>query len=324
MVASCESYLLIGCGFTDLEGLILLNPTTRIYRVLPKVYVPTDHDYCQYGMCHCLDDEFNDDFKVVRIVQCDKWVNEVVVTVRQVIIYSLKTNSWKPIECEPTTSEWCDTPVLVQNHLLVMLCYGSGRMTRIGCFDIKAERWSNDVLLPDIPLCEIESNPTPQWSADRYQYHLGVLDGRLRFTYYDVNKSSYSVWVMKEFGVKESWVKLMSPLVHGSERAVYHPIAYRKGSSHELLCVPNYSRKYMWYNLRDKQFTETGFNGNGLIRTNSSFVYICKGSLINFPGGLLIRSSSNEREMDNDNDDDNDSDVYNDGYLYNEGEWLHF
>ncbi|XP_074313473.1 F-box protein At4g22390-like [Silene latifolia] len=249
MVASCESYLLIGCGYSDLEGLILLNPTTRIYRVLPKVYVPTHHHYAQYGLCHCLDDEFNHDFKVVRIVQYNKRVNEVIVTVRQVIIFSLKTNSWKPIECEPTTPEWCDTPVLVQNHLLVMIFKSGGRLTRIGCFDMKAERWSNDVLLPDILLCEIESNPTPRCTED--YYHLGVLDGCLRFSCYDVNKSSYSVWVMKEFDVKESWVKLMSPPVHGSKRAVYHPIAYRKGSSHELLCVPNYSGKYVWWSSMD-------------------------------------------------------------------------
>ncbi|XP_074277187.1 F-box protein CPR1-like [Silene latifolia] len=308
MVASCESYLLIACGYSDLEGLILLNPTTRIYRVLPKLYVPTHHNYAQYGMCHC-----SHDFKVVRFVQYRRGLHDVLVT--EVIVYSLNTNLWKLIECKPTTPESCDTPVLVQNHLLVMTfedCYG--RLTRIGCFDIKAERWSNDVLLSDILLCEIESNPTPQWSADRNQYHLGVLDGCLRFSCYDVKNSTYSVWVMKEYGVKESWVKLMS-----LSKSVYHPIAYRKGSLDELLCIPNSSGKYFWYNIRDKQFIESGIDGDGLDTSDDfSFAYICKESLLNFSGGLLIRSISGEREVD---------DYYyryDDGYFYEEGDWFHF
>ncbi|XP_074313467.1 F-box protein CPR1-like [Silene latifolia] len=306
MVASCESYLLIGCGFSQLEGLILLNPTTRIYRVLPKVQVPTWSNSVYYGMCHCLDDELNGDFKIVRFVQ-ENGTTEVIV-------YSLRTNSWKLLESEKATIESIWNPVLVQNNLLVRICNGSGQMKRIGCFDIKAERWSNDVVLPDIILCEIDSNQTRDG-----QYYLGVLDGRLCISCYNADKSTYSVWVMKEYGIKESWFKLMSLHVEGPEE-IYHPIAYRKGSSHELLCLPNYSGKYFWYNIKDKQFTETGINRHGLETGYLSFAYICKQSLLNFPGGLLIRSSPKVREVDDDNDD-YDSD-YDDGYYYSYGNCL--
>ncbi|XP_074277195.1 F-box protein CPR1-like [Silene latifolia] len=315
MVASCESCLLIGCGFTDLEGLILLNPTTR---VLPKFYVATHNNYAHYGMCHCLDNEFNDDIKVVRFVQYHRGIHDVLVT--EVIVYSLNTNLWKLVECKPTTPEWCHTPVLVQNHLLVMIFESGSRLTRIGCFDIKAERWSNDVVLPDILLYEIESNPTPKSSED--YYHLGALDGCLRFSCYDENNSTYSVWVMKDVGVKESWVKLMSLPGKGPE-SVYHPIAYKKGSSHELLCIPNSRGKFSWYNLRDKKFPETGFDVDGLYTDYLSFAYICKESLLNFPGGLQIRSLSREREVDDDYADQ-DKGYYDDGYFYEEGEWFPF
>ncbi|XP_074287828.1 F-box protein CPR1-like [Silene latifolia] len=262
MVACCESYLLIGVGYTDHEGLILFNPTTRFYRLLPKVYVANGADYVHFGLCHCLDDEFNDDFKIVRLVQYNK-----PHTLREVIVYSLSTNSWKSIEFIQTTNQLIADPVLIQNHLLVMIFYDGSRydrLKRIGCFDMKAERWSNDVLLPDILLNK---------KCKGVLYHLGALEGQLRFSCYHVKKSTYSIWVMKDYGVKESWVKLMSVSGEGPND-VYHPIVYREGSSHELLCIPNYSGKYYWYNLRDKQFIETGFDGEGLYRTKYSCAYV--------------------------------------------------
>ncbi|XP_074313475.1 F-box protein CPR1-like [Silene latifolia] len=300
VVACCESYLLIGYGFTELEGLILFNPTTRIYRALPKVYVAIDADYVHYGMCHCLDDEFNDDFKIVRLVQYDREHK-----VREVMVYSLSTNSWKSIELKQTRSQWIGYPVLIQNHLLVMIFYDGylyGRFTRIGCFDIKAERWSNDVLLSDILLGEIDFNFTQPYQG--VLYHLGVLERQLRFSCYDMNKLSYSIWVMKEYGVKESWVKLMS--VSGKSLVdVRHPIAYRQGSSNQLLCIP----KYSWFNLRDKQFIEMGFDGEGLNSYRYSFAYVCKASLLNFPGGKPIHSSSKKPD-DDDNEDEEEANIF--------------
>ncbi|XP_074313492.1 F-box protein At4g22390-like [Silene latifolia] len=213
---------------------------------------------------------------------------------REVIVYSLKSNSWKLIGSEKPITEFIRNPVLVQNHLLVMTFEDRHRrLTRIGCFDIKAERWSNDVLWSDTLLDEIGPNP------DRYHddYRLCVLDGCLCLTCYDVNKWTNSIWVMKEYGVKESWFKLTSLPVQGPQRFVYHPIAYRKGSSHELLCLPNYYGKYLWYNLREKQLIETGVEGARLC-----FAYIHKETLLNFPGGQPIHSMSKEHEKDDDED----------------------
>ncbi|XP_074313462.1 F-box protein CPR1-like [Silene latifolia] len=209
---------------------------------------------------------------------------------RKVSIYSLRTNLWKTIEHEVTRGRLCiDYPVLVQNHLIVMIFYDNHYLvTGIGCFDIKAERWSNDVLLSDILLSEIDSKPTQDG-----HYCLGVLDGGLRFSFYGENKSTYNVWVMKDFGVKASWVKLMSFIVQGPE-AIFNPISYRKGSSHEVLCISKFTGKCFWYNLRDKQLTETGFDTGGFDTNHFSYACICKGSLLNFPGCQPIHSASNE------------------------------
>ncbi|XP_074313458.1 F-box protein CPR1-like [Silene latifolia] len=246
-------------------------------------------------MCYGLEGEFNDDFKVVRFVDY-KGIhgNEL----REVVVYSSTTNSWRTIECEATTGQWMRIPVLVQNHLLVMIFYDDDdyRLTRIGCFDIKAERWSSDVLLPDTISGEVGSNS----SRDGHYYYLGVLDGKLRFLWYDMNKATYTTWIMKNYGVKSSWVKLMSLSARGIKE-VYHPIAYRKGSSHELLCISKYTGICYWYSLREKRFTETVFDINGLDSIYLSFAYVCNGTLSNFRDGQPIRSSSKQQDVDDDN-----------------------
>ncbi|XP_074313480.1 F-box protein CPR1-like [Silene latifolia] len=278
MVAYCESHILIACRNVRPNHLILLNPTTHIHRIIPTPYLNDWSGHIEYGMCHFLDEFNNDDFKIVRFSQYNDPNTDN--SLREVMVYSLRTNSWKLIESEKPTTELIRNPILVQNHLLVMTfedCYRC--LMRIGCFDIKAERWSNDVLLSDILLGEIGPNPT------RYcLYHLGVLEGQLRFSCYDMTKWTYSIWVMKDFGVKESWFKLMSVPGQGPE-GFCHPIVYRKGSLHELFCMPDYKGKYLWYNLRDKQFTETGLDGYGLNRNLWGFAFIYKESMLNFPRG---------------------------------------
>ncbi|XP_074313479.1 F-box protein CPR1-like [Silene latifolia] len=292
IAACCESYLLIGCEYNRDSSLVLVNPTTHIFRIIPNVYV--GGGLVQYGMCHCLDEFNNDDFKIVRFHQYNDPNTDD--TMREVSVYSLRSNSWTVRESKIATTESIWDLVLVKNHLLVMICYSSGRITRIGCFDIKAERWSNDVVLSDTLLGEIGLNPA------RYHdhYRLCLLDGCLCFTCYDVNKWTNSIWVMKEYGVKESWFKFTSLPVQGPQHVFYHPIAYRKGSSHELLCLPTYGGKYLWYNLREKQFTETGLEGVHLC-----FAYIHKETLLNFPGGQPIHSISKEPEKEEKEDEYN-------------------
>ncbi|XP_074313481.1 F-box protein At4g22390-like [Silene latifolia] len=264
MLACCESYLLFGIGAAQRGVLMLLNPATRIYRIITQDYNPRWSDYVRYGMCHCSDEFNNDYFKVAKFFQYN---DPQGYSRSDITVYSFRTNLLNyTVRITATTGVLIENPVLVQNHLLAMLCYGSDRFMRIGCFDIKAERWSNDVPLSDILLGEIGSNQTRDG-----HHHLGVLEGQLCFSCYDENKSTYNIWVMRNFGVKSSWFKLMSFPVQGTQH-VYHPIAYRKGSLHELLCIQNESGKYLWYNLRDKQFTETGLDGNSNAKDGVYFV----------------------------------------------------
>ena len=109
----------------------------------------------------------------------------------------------------------------------------------------------------------------------------------------DVKCYTYDLWVMKEYGVKESWVKLMSlPSPNGVEEhykfrhIMYRPFAYRKGSRHEVLCR-RVTGEYFWYNVKYKEVIEAEFK---IPRFNhqSFSTYLCKGSLLNFPGSQQL------------------------------------
>ncbi|KAK9705805.1 hypothetical protein RND81_07G083100 [Saponaria officinalis] len=314
IVATCECYLLIGYEDNYHDSLFLLNPSTRMYRELPRI--PCNSQVVLYGMCHRLD-EFNDEYKVVRFVDFEG----IDGCELEVMVYNTTTNLWKLIESKTVVDTFIscydNNPVLVQNHLLHLLFFdfdhglGLDHIKRIGCFDMKAERWANDVQLPDI----LWDENGLDLSLGR-PYNLGALDDQLCFMGHYVNGSNFDFWVMKEYGVKESWVKLMSFCVSNdldSERLYdesYHPLAYRTGSPYELLYMHDRCNcKFYWYNLRDKEAIEAEFARIFDYEFWSDFLgYICKGSILDFPGGQLIKVSLEEDDDDeeeNENDDEN-------------------
>ncbi|KAL9227164.1 hypothetical protein vseg_002889 [Gypsophila vaccaria] len=230
-------------------GLILLNPATGSYHKIPCEREPDIDDKIIYGLCL---DHANDDYKIVRIIQS--------LGTTEVMVYSFKTNSWTLIERKYSSTYDRMLDVAVIGSLLHTI----NREEKIRCFDIVAEQWTDDIPLPE------------QINGDELNYSLCVFEGLLCFCarYMDRNQ----VWVMKE-----SWVKLMNI---ADPTYDYHPITYRTGSRHELLCTrtQHYSSSDLcWYNLRDKETNQVEYD-----RYTSISGHICKGSLVNFPGDRKI------------------------------------
>ncbi|KAL1819210.1 hypothetical protein ACET3Z_014079 [Daucus carota] len=71
---------------------VLCNPSTRKYRKLPSVpsVFASDFDEVEVTLCGFGYDRVNDDYKVVKIAECEECT--------MVIMYSLKSNSWKRIQ----------------------------------------------------------------------------------------------------------------------------------------------------------------------------------------------------------------------------------
>ncbi|KAK9699586.1 hypothetical protein RND81_08G183500 [Saponaria officinalis] len=272
VVASCDFFLLLSCSLRHTESsptdaLVLLNPSTGSYYEIRHQSKPIGSDLTIYGLYH---DDANDDFKIVRITDCF-----FRLAIREIMVYTFKTNSWKLIERKLDTFYAMACDIAVIGHLLHtvfrFLSTGSEEI-RICCFDIVAERWTNDIPLPEYMV-----------NTCRSYEDLFVLDSSLLCVAGENKEEmgTYSVWVMKEYGVKESWVKLMDIDVNRCCWG-YFPITYRTGSRHELLCKPA-CRLLCWYNIRDNESKYVKFDGYKPIS-----LHVCKGSLVTFPGGQRI------------------------------------
>ncbi|XP_021723717.1 F-box protein CPR30-like [Chenopodium quinoa] len=247
IVASCNDLLL--CIFGSDSTLILLNPLTRLYHVIPRF--DFYDNFLIYGLGYGVGyDHINDDYKVV-IFGSDSWTTANA----GVFLYSLRDESWHRIcysnnqEISTLSGYFCPTirmisgnlkPAVVTNCLLhfVYDC------KKIVSFNVCNENWS------EIPAPGVEG----------YIQDIGVLDGSLsvlegKDSQDSVSSPGIKLWVMKEYGVKESWVLLLSVSdlypIRSSLTSV--PLAISSDKNEILLHLKHNRRtfSYVWYNLKE-------------------------------------------------------------------------
>ncbi|KAL2898846.1 F-box protein CPR1, partial [Bienertia sinuspersici] len=127
--------------------------------------------------------------------------------------------------------------VVLGNHLLhYIIHYCSGNRKRIACFDIRSETWRDDVMMPKY------YDGYDWYENEVFLHDLGVFEGFLCSTFENRRQSNFDVWIMKEYGVNESWMKLFSMSISNVPGKIY-PIAFRKGSNDEVLLRVNYPTK---------------------------------------------------------------------------------
>ncbi|KAA8516856.1 hypothetical protein F0562_017326 [Nyssa sinensis] len=227
---SCNGLL---CLFNTEKGMVLWNPSTRKHR---KLLVPLGefckHQFIVYGFGH---DVVNDDYKVVRIVQFNGMMHS------EVKIYSLKLNSWRRIPDLPYHLRYKRVNGMLVSGALHWIVTRKPFDTAnlIAAFDIGNEKYT---LVPQ-----------PEYSHKDFIMYLGVLGENLSIfcNYYLVR---IDIWVMKEYGVKESWTKLFSFAQPSVIRSFQYmrPIAYSKSGEEILLEHDDEKflhKKFIWYDL---------------------------------------------------------------------------
>ncbi|XP_059628428.1 F-box protein CPR1-like [Cornus florida] len=201
MVGSCNGLILL---VNDERTMFLWNPSTSEFSELPKCpfyalnpVVPT---YTMYGLGYV---SSLDDYKVVIVLHysnSDKVVQVLHYSNSDTFIgvYTLRTNSW--------SSNWIpdfpyhrirgpESGVLVDGSLHWLAYKSSNHRYVICAFDLTDEKF-RDVLVP-----RSLNYPNPETPND-----LGVLGGCLT-TLACRDCSQIDIWVMKEYGVSESWTK---------------------------------------------------------------------------------------------------------------------
>ncbi|PPS14596.1 hypothetical protein GOBAR_AA05975 [Gossypium barbadense] len=179
------------------------------------------------------------------------------LSTRKYQVYSLRSNCWRRIK------DFCfylifyrELGFLANNvlHWMVFKTRESSNRNLVG-FDLRSEEFRL-VELPDFCLDE------------NIYFDVKAMGGYLCLTatHRELNDVVVDVWIMKEYGVKESWVKLMSStqpdLLPGSPFEV--PLAFSKNGN-KVLFHNKYSRgnrdSLVWYDLGSKRVEKVGIKG---------------------------------------------------------------
>ncbi|XP_059277292.1 F-box/kelch-repeat protein At3g23880-like [Lycium ferocissimum] len=238
------------CLAIEKYDLVLWNPSIRKYKKLPDSR-PTlmKADCCPlYGFGY---DEFHDDYKVVGVFL--KYGGDQV----EVKIYSLQSDSWKSVDDRPTRHLLNISGKFVNGKLYWVTCRDIFNMYKdwnIISIDLADEKWG-----------KVEQ---PSYGEGYFELKLGVFGSDLSVLC-DNLVTHVDVWVMKEYGVKESWTKMFTikypddPFVDYDY--LFFPPSFISskgeilvyfGSSKYMTCSTSHDRKsyFMTYNPKDDSF----------------------------------------------------------------------
>ncbi|KAF3956130.1 hypothetical protein CMV_018720 [Castanea mollissima] len=230
LVGSCNGILCI----TDFvrsksNDVYLWNPSIRKFKRLPNTCLTRLSYNVVLGFGY---DSLNNDYKVVRLSwTCTKWVPPP-----EVEVYSLSSDSWKRVELgiswRPNVMHYGFDGILafpfVSGHLhwMIGMIKGGGQERRytsmILSFDVNSEKFK-ELPLPD----DEESGILPKCITS--------FKGKLALIKFEHAFSELcSIWVMREYGVLDSWNKLCV-------LPIENPTAFIGFTKYGLLLVRNRS-----------------------------------------------------------------------------------
>ncbi|KAK4580969.1 hypothetical protein RGQ29_024573 [Quercus rubra] len=182
------------------------NPSIRKFKKV-QLTLLNIRDAVVYGLAYHYQ---NNDYKVLRIIFYHRNVKPKPAEAE---IYTLSTDSWRRVVISVESSSGSKPIESVHYELQgpPRIVFFNGALHRIPCsqghkfimyFDVNDERFC-EILLPQNYLDGLIS---------RYSQHLAVFKGLLALIVFDRNSKICHIWMMKEYGVAESWIKKSVPM----------------------------------------------------------------------------------------------------------------
>ncbi|KAI8558426.1 hypothetical protein RHMOL_Rhmol04G0092300 [Rhododendron molle] len=204
VVGRCNGLLCVaGDYFTDKAQIMIWNPSTRKSVTLPMAPKPQGPHMCVYGFgSHPTTHEY----EVIRIqyeiIEMGEYEFKLPPKVE---IYTRGTRSWRGISSAVPSYRivnymWCQAFVDGAVHWVAYeTCVGGGVRNLIMLFNMASETFCEFKLPPTLAY-----QPPPSLSIKKFGQSLAVLCSGPR------DAGGCCIWVMKEYGVAESWTKLFS------------------------------------------------------------------------------------------------------------------
>ncbi|KAJ0513890.1 putative F-box domain-containing protein [Helianthus annuus] len=283
ILGSCNGIVCLCTTEPDNE-IAFWNPVVRKFkktRLSPaKCLEGVGRGVCVKGFGY---DHVRDDFKVVRLVQYVGLFKELVYS--KIEVFSLKTEAWREtgdFNYHVCNRRYLNVYVNGCLHWLVSEKAEVKDELMIAAFDLTTEA--------------VRFVPKPEFVNEKAQVNLGILGGCLCMVC-NYPKVNVDIWVMKRYGVKDSWSKLISTedVKIIRELDMLRPIVYSK-NGREVLLEKNFERLY-WYHLEDK--TAKRFKVAGMPRLFVTEMFT--GSLVQVKLGNASRNVTNKDKNDDKN-----------------------
>ncbi|XP_048490851.2 F-box protein CPR1-like [Beta vulgaris subsp. vulgaris] len=301
-VGSCNGLLCMSNALLPI--FMVLNPCTGMslnipYPIRYTFFMRIGSFYSGFGF-----DSIDNDYKIVLVLDYHYAQEEGGFMInRDVLVYSLKNNaskSWRLVHSisspkesmimiDHRTQHHYRKGVLINNHLLHWNFNHSPNEYRIACFDLESENW-----VKDVPLPEYYRETMKKKRIKDYLHSLrekGIQNVFSVFLQKENSINCYDLWVMKEYGVKESWVKLfqiLDPYVSDMDWKLYF-LGYHGSGKNDILVmrVNNIcdTTHLLSYNVQDKSLTILDQSDEVRYLLD---VFSYPGSLVELPGGQRI------------------------------------
>ncbi|KAH6804187.1 hypothetical protein C2S51_032434 [Perilla frutescens var. frutescens] len=187
LVGSCNGLV---CVSLSPAIIILWNPTIRKSKLTPDSGTDTDFENC--GITYAFGyDELHDDYKVVEIFRAERETGAHEIEVK---VYSMRTNYWKIVSNWPGGLAFGGPGKFLNGIIHWSVC---DRDRAVSSF-IVSHDLATDTFI-ELPLPVFDDNDV------RVEVH--ILGGCLAaLCEHNVHMD---VWVMKEYGKRESWTKVV-------------------------------------------------------------------------------------------------------------------
>ncbi|CAO2818292.1 unnamed protein product [Amaranthus hypochondriacus] len=276
VLGSCNGVTCIS-DFSKSE-FFLFNPLTKSHRKLPSIPIQDLEDEVIFGFGY---DSKNDDYKVLRMLEGYK--NDEIFY-NEANVYSLNNHSWKTVDALPYYLFYKNFSGALFNenlHYSVLIDQKlDSEYMSIARFDLHTERFS----LMNYPI-DIYGDIFKR----NLMLVLGQLDGCLclMVNYHTIDLGGIvplptnevqgpllkraDLWVMKEYGNEDSWVRLFSICQPESIGCYVHvlPIVYSRDGRRILLDLD--ALRFGWYDLESNCVDRSIANGLPLGYLESSF-----------------------------------------------------
>uniref|UniRef100_A0A7N2R363 F-box domain-containing protein n=2 Tax=Quercus lobata TaxID=97700 RepID=A0A7N2R363_QUELO len=190
IVGSCNGLLCLA-DYPPGNVVYLWNPSTRRFKKLSHTCLGL-LKHVTLGFAYCSE---NNDYKVVRTSGSSLSTSEIEM-------YTLSSDSWKRVEISVTTD------VIFCKNLVSPIPFVSGALHWMSSVKEENRMTETDIMAFDVNSEKFRKLALPHGSIDGPLLQRCVASFRGKLAFFEESGFQYSIWVMGDYGVVESWNKL--------------------------------------------------------------------------------------------------------------------